>query len=96
MEVTEYSSDFNYDYGFLYKRKFISATRNIFFYTTIIQCVISFLILVTYILNRLPNLLYFEVSESERMKYYSEKEEDEEEFIKAIKGKFLLLMTMIK
>ena len=84
--VYKYTEDFNYDYGFLYKRKFISATRNIFFYTTIIQCVISFLILVTYILNRLPNLLYFEVSESERMKYYSEKEEDEEEFTKYYKS----------
>ena len=71
MEVTEYSDDFTYDYGFLYKEENITITRNIFFVTTIIQCILACFILLTYILNRFPKWLYFEISENEQMRYYN-------------------------
>ena len=68
--VEEYSDDFKYDYGFLYKKENINITRNIFFYTTLIQSIIAVLILLTYLLMRLPNYLYYELSESEKNEYY--------------------------
>ena len=68
--VYEYSDDFEYDYGFLYKRKNINLTRNIFFYSTLVQCIIAVLILLTYLLNRLSYYLYYEIPEEEQKKYY--------------------------
>ena len=77
MEVTEYSSDFNYDYGFLYKSKYINITRNIFFASTIIQCILSCLILLTYAICNFPRYLFFEISEKEIIKYYDSDVEKE-------------------
>ena len=68
--IYEYSDDFKYDYGFLYKRKNINITRNIFFYSTLIQSIIAVLILLTYLLNRLSYYLYYEISEEEQKAYY--------------------------
>ena len=70
MEVTEYSPDFVYDYGFLYKNKNITITKRIFFATSILQCVLSFIILITYAFNNIPRLLFFEISEDAQKKYY--------------------------
>ena len=81
-EVEKYSKDFNYDYGFLYKQSNIGWTRKLFFYLTFIQSIISVLIFLSYILNRLPNLLYFEVSEAEQMEYYNLNDDGDEEFLK--------------
>ena len=71
MEVTEYSPDFEYDYGFLYKHKNITITRNIFFATTLIQCILACLILLTYIFTNIPRLSFFEIPENELKNYYS-------------------------
>ena len=71
MEVTEYSPDFEYDYGFLYKHKNITITRNIFFATTLIQCILACLILLTYIFTNIPRLSYFEIPEDELENYYN-------------------------
>ena len=73
--VEEYSEDFEYDYGFLYKRENINITRNIFFYTTLVESIFAVIILLTYILIRLPNYLYYEISESEKNDYYREYED---------------------
>ena len=73
--VVKYSEDFHFDYGFLYKHKNINITRNIFFGATLFECIISVLILITYITHRLPNYLYYEIPESEQDKYYRYKEE---------------------
>ena len=70
MTVTEFSPDLNFDYGFLYKNSNIRITRNIFLATTIIQCILSFIILLTYCFNNFPRLLFFEISEKEQKKYY--------------------------
>ena len=71
MEVTEYSPDFEYDYGFLYKHKNITITRNIFFATTLIQSILACLILLTYIFTNIPRLSFFEIPENELKNYYS-------------------------
>ena len=81
-KVEKYSKNFNYDYGFLYKQSNIGWTRKIFFYLTFIQSIISVLIFLSYILNRLPNLLYFEVSEAEQMEFYNLNDDGDEEFLK--------------
>ena len=73
MEVTQYSPDFEYDYGFLYKHKNITITRNVFFVTTLIQCILAFLIFLTYIFISFPRLLFFEISEDEE-KIYNNKD----------------------
>lgn len=78
--VEEYSDDFKYDYGFLYKRKNI-ITRKIFFYTTLVQSIIAVLILLTYLLNHLPNYLYYELSEYEKNEYYKEYDRNEEDYL---------------
>ena len=70
MKVTEYSPDFDYDYGFLYKHKYIKITRNIFFGTSILQCILSCLILITYAFNNIPRFFFFEIPESTQNKYY--------------------------
>ena len=74
-KVEKYSSDFKYDYGFLYKHKNITITRNIFFSMTFIECIIAFLILVTYITNRWSNYFYYEISDSEKEEFYKNEEE---------------------
>ena len=78
MEVTEYSDDFKYDYGFWYKEKNITITRNIFFATTLIQCILACIILLTHILNSFPKWLYFEISETEQMRYYNKNNVEED------------------
>ena len=75
--VEEYSEDFKFDYGFLYKSKNIVITRNIFFYTTLVQCIFAVLILLTYLLNKLPYYLYYEIPDSERNKFFSNENEDQ-------------------
>jgi hypothetical protein len=50
--VEEYSEDFEYDYGFLYKRENINITRNIFFYTTLVESIFAVIILLTYIITQ--------------------------------------------
>ena len=77
MDVIEYSPDFDFDYGFLYKRKNITITRNFFFASTIIQCILAFLILLTYIFNSIPRLLFFEISESDQKRYYKNAKQKE-------------------
>jgi hypothetical protein len=81
-KVEKYSKNFNYDYGFLYKKSNIGWTRKIFFYLTFIQSIISVLIFLSYILNKLPNLLYFEISEAEQMEFYKLNDDGDEEFSK--------------
>ena len=77
MTVTEYSPDFNFDYGFLYKKSNIQITRNIFLATTIIQCILSCLILLTYCFNNFARILFFEISEKEQKKYYQNSNQKE-------------------
>lgn len=57
--ILEYSEDFEYDYGFLYKKDNIKITNNIFLYMSLIQMIISFLILIDYIIIRIPNFTYY-------------------------------------
>ena len=61
--VKEYSEDFNYDYGFLYKHNNIRVTRLIFFCVTIIETAVSFLIVLNYMIIYVPNLLYYKVEQ---------------------------------
>ena len=68
--VEEYSDNFKFDYGFLYKRENINTTRKIFFYTSLIESIFAVLILLSYLLMKLPNYLYYELSESEKNEYY--------------------------
>ena len=63
-EVTEYSEDFHFDYGFLYKSENISITRNIFRYFTLIEFLLSIIILINYIFIRIPNLMYYKIDDS--------------------------------
>ena len=86
MEVTEYSPDFEYNYGFLYKHKNITITRNIFFATTLIQCILAILILLTYIFFNIPNLLFFEISENELKKNYYKKANKKEKLSSTIES----------
>jgi len=57
--ILEYSTDFTYDYGFLYKADNIKTTKQIFFYMSLILMIISFLILVDYIIIRMPSFTYY-------------------------------------
>ena len=63
-EVKEYSKDFHFDYGFLYKSKNITITRNIFRYFSIFELLLAIIILINYIFIRIPNLMYYQIDDS--------------------------------
>ena len=58
-EVIEYSEDFEFRYGFLYKSKNIKITENILLYCTLVEMIFGFLILVNYIIIHIPKLTYY-------------------------------------
>ena len=58
-EVIEYSEDFEFRYGFLYKSKNIAITENILLYCTLVEMIFGFLILVNYIIIHIPKLTYY-------------------------------------
>ena len=73
--VTLKTRNLQFDYGFLYKKKYIKSTRITFFVFTIIELVFAALILVNYLIFRVSYFLYFKGNDEE----VEEKEEKEEE-----------------
>ena len=82
-EVTLETRGLKFDYGFLYKKDNIKGTRVTFYVLTILELVISTLILVNYLIFRVSYLIYYkgdkenpEVKEEEKNE---EKNEDKNE-----------------
>jgi inositol 1,4,5-triphosphate receptor type 1/inositol 1,4,5-triphosphate receptor type 3 len=59
-EVTEYSEDFKFDYGFLYKKKNIQDTKKILNILSLLQFLFALLIFINYILKNIAKFSYYE------------------------------------
>ena len=80
-EVTSRDYDFQFDYGFLYEKKNIPATKKTFMVLTIIELVLAALILVNYFIFRVSYLIYYnEDKEEEDEKKKEEKEKNKKMF----------------
>ena len=66
MEVTLKTRGLTFDYGLLYKQKYINVTRIIFLVVTIIELVFSALILVNYLIFRVSYLVYYKEEKEEK------------------------------
>ena len=73
-EVTKNDYDLQFDYGFLYRKENIPATRKAFLVMTIIELVLAILILVNYFIFRVSYLIYFKKIKTEDEKSMDKRE----------------------
>ena len=85
-EVTSKDYDLHFDYGFLYEKKNIPATRRAFMALTIIELVLSILILLNYFILRFSYLLYYKANKN----YGEYKKRDKNEIQQISKNKDIL------
>ena len=58
-KVKEYSEDFEFRYGFLYRKNNINITEEIIFYLILIETIFGALILINYAIIRIPYLTFY-------------------------------------
>ena len=80
-KVEKYSEDFDFKFGFFYKKYNIKVTEKIILYLLIIETVFGSLILVNYFIIRIPYLTFYKNS------IFYEKEENEQDEIDNIQEK---------
>ena len=61
-KVHEFSDDFEFRYGFLYKKKYINTTEAILFYFILLETIFGCLILINYFIIRIPYLTFYKNS----------------------------------
>ena len=73
--VTSKDHDFQFDYGFLYKKDNIIGTKKTFLILTIIELIIAVLILVNYVIFRVSYFIYYDTNKEEKKKKKKNKKE---------------------
>ena len=61
-KVDKFREDFEYRYGFLYRKANINITEEIIFHLTLIENIFGFLILINYFIIRIPYLTFYKNS----------------------------------
>ena len=106
-EVTEFSEDFEFKYGFFYRKENINVTEKIIFYLILIETVFGCLILINYFIIRIPYLTFYKNSifyEEEENIYYEgteslqekQKKEDKYYYFKLTISVIINIFTDIK
>ena len=61
-KVENFSEDFEFRYGFLYKKNYINVTEQIIFYIILLETIFGCLILINYFIIRIPYLTFYKNS----------------------------------
>ena len=85
-EVTSKDYDLQFDYGFLYEKKNIPATKRAFMALTIIELILSILILLNYFILRFSYLIYYKANSN----YEEDKKKDKNEIQQISRNKDIL------
>ena len=91
-EVTKDDYDLHFDYGFLYRKSNIPATKRAFMALTIIELVLATLILLNYFILRFSYFLYYKKDKN----YNKDKKKDKNEIHRLSKNRDILRKLMSK
>ena len=91
-EVTKDDYDLHFDYGFLYEKRNIPATKRAFMALTIIELVLATLILLNYFILRFSYFLYYKKDKN----YDEDKKKDKNEIHRLSKNRDILRKLMSK
>ena len=91
-EVTKDDYDLHFDYGFLYRKSNIPATKRAFMALTIIELVLATLILLNYFILRFSYFLYYKKDKN----YDEDKKKDKNEIHRLSKNRDILRKLMSK
>jgi hypothetical protein len=91
-EVTKDDYDLHFDYGFLYEKSNIPATKRAFMALTIIELVLATLILLNYFILRFSYFLYYKKDKN----YDEDKKKDKNEIHRLSKNRDILRKLMSK